>query len=217
MFRKVNEMANGKRDFNKEAATWDEPARMKMADNIGNAILREIRVTRETDVLDFGCGTGLLTLKLQPLARSVIGVDSSPGMIEVINGKIKDRKLANVTTALINLDKGDALEGSYRLITSSMTLHHIKDIRTLLDQFFKITAPGGYLCIADLDLDDGQFHGGNNDGVFHDGFDRAALRKSFADAGYADVRDMTATTVARPVQSGARTFTIFLLIGRRPL
>ncbi|HEY3273538.1 MAG TPA: class I SAM-dependent methyltransferase [Methanocella sp.] len=208
-------MANEKRDFNKEAATWDEPARMRMADNIGNAILREIRVTRETDVLDFGCGTGLLTLKLQPLARSVTGRDSSPGMLDVLNGKIKDRKLTNVTAGLINLDRGDVLKGCYQLITSSMTLHHIKDIRPLLDQFFKITAPGGYLCIADLDLDDGQFHGGNNDGVFHDGFDRAALRRSFADAGYKDVIDVTATTVTKPVQGGTRTFTVFLMIGRK--
>jgi ubiquinone/menaquinone biosynthesis C-methylase UbiE len=208
-------MKEEKRDFNIEAATWDEPARMKMADNIGNAILREISVTRETDVLDFGCGTGLLTLKLQPLARSVTGMDSSPGMLDVINGKIKDRKLTNVNAGLINLDKGDSLKGSYQLITSSMTLHHIKEIRPLLDQFFRITAPGGHLCIADLDLDDGQFHGGNNDGVFHDGFDRAVLRKSFTDAGYSDVRDLTATTVNRLVPGGTRAFTIFLMIGRK--
>ncbi|HEY3273517.1 MAG TPA: class I SAM-dependent methyltransferase [Methanocella sp.] len=209
-------MTNEKRDFNKEAATWDEPARMRMADNIGNAILREIRATRETDALDFGCGTGLLTLKLQPLARSVIGADSSKGMIDVLDGKIKERKLSNVKTRLINLDKGDSLEGNYQLITSSMTLHHIREISPLLDLFFKITSPDGYLCIADLDLDDGQFHGGNNVGVFHDGFDRAVLRKSFAAAGYTDIRDMTATTVTRPVPGGVRTFTVFLMIGRKP-
>jgi ubiquinone/menaquinone biosynthesis C-methylase UbiE len=215
MFRQVNELANEKRDFNKEAATWDEPARMKMADNVGNAILREIEVTRETNVLDFGCGTGLLTLKLQPLARSVTGVDSSPGMLDVINGKIKDRGLANVSARLVNLDKGDALEGDYQLITSSMTLHHVKEIRPLLDLFYKITTPGGHICIADLDLDDGQFHGGNNDGVFHNGFDRAALSKSFVAAGYKDVRALTATSVTRLVPGGTRAFTIFLIIGRK--
>ncbi len=96
-----------------------------------------------------------------------------------------------------------------------MTLHHIRDVQPLLDLFYKITESGGYLCIADLDLDDGQFHGDNQDGVFHDGFDRAALRQMFIKAGFSDVRDRTATTVVKPVPGGTRSFTIFLMTGRK--
>ena len=33
------------------------------------------------DALDFGCGTGLVTLKLQPFIHSITGVDGSQGMI----------------------------------------------------------------------------------------------------------------------------------------
>ncbi len=48
------------------------------------------------DILDFGCGTGLLTLHFQPLARSVTGLDSSPGMLDALKAKIRDQNLANV-------------------------------------------------------------------------------------------------------------------------
>ena len=97
------------------------------------------------DVLDFGCGTGLLILTLQPLVRSMTGVDSSQGMLDVLNAKIKNQDLTQVKTPHRDLDKGDVLEGSYHLIVSSMTLHHIREIRPLLDKFSKACAPDGYL------------------------------------------------------------------------
>jgi ubiquinone/menaquinone biosynthesis C-methylase UbiE len=204
-----------KRDFDKEAGSWDEPRRARMANDIANAITGEIRVTPDMDVLDFGCGTGLLTLHFQPLARSVTGVDSSPGMLDILKAKIRDRNLANVEARQVDLDKGGVIDGRYHLIASSMTLHHIRDVQPLLDLFYRILAPGGYLGIADLDLDDGLFHGDNQDGVFHDGFDRAALRQMFAAAGFDDVTDRTATTVVRQVPGGTRPFTVFLITGRK--
>jgi len=42
-----------------------------------------------------------------------------------------------------------------------MTLHHIKNISPLLKQFCSVLYPSGFLAIADLDLDNGQFHGDN--------------------------------------------------------
>jgi ubiquinone/menaquinone biosynthesis C-methylase UbiE len=96
-----------------------------------------------------------------------------------------------------------------------MTLHHVKEIRPLLDQFYRILTPSGYLCIADLDLDDGQFHD-NNEGVFHFGFDRALLRKDFMKGGFNDIRDRTAAEVMKPSSDGGmRSFTIFLMTGRK--
>ncbi|MBP1708041.1 MAG: Methyltransferase type 11, partial [Chloroflexi bacterium] len=67
-----------RRDFDKDAANWDDNAgRVKMANNIANAILDAVRLRPDMEVLDFGCGTGLLTLRLQPLVKSIHGVDSS--------------------------------------------------------------------------------------------------------------------------------------------
>ena len=165
--------------------------------------------------MDFGCGTGLLALKLQPLVRSVTGVDSSQGMLDIFNAKIAKMKLNNVKTVLVDLYKGDVLTGSYDLVLSNMTLHHIKEIEPLFAQFYKVIAPGGYLCISDLDLDDGQFHE-DNTGVFHFGFDRAALRNVFTESGFDNVRDIDAAEMVKPSQSGEmRRFSIFLMVGRK--
>jgi len=205
-----------RRDFDKEATTWDEvPARVKLANDIAAAISNEIPLTSNMHVLDFGCGTGLLTLQLQPVVHSITGVDSSRGMIDVLKAKIAKQNLPNVKTQYLDTEKGNILEGTYHLIVSGMTLHHVKEIRPLLDQFYRILTPSGYLCIADLDLDDGQFHG-NNDGVFHFGFDRALLRRDFMEAGFDDIRDRTAAELMKPISDGGvRPFTVFLMTGRK--
>ena len=205
-----------RRDFDKEAATWDEvPARVKLANDIVAAISDEIVLTSNMDVLDFGCGTGLLTLRLQPVVHSITGVDSSQGMINVLKAKIDKQNLPNVRTQYLDNEEGDIPEGNYDLIVSGMTLHHVKEIRPLLNRFYRIVAPSGYLCIADLDLDDGRFHD-NNDGIFHFGFDREELRRYFMDAGFGDIRDRTAAEVMKPFSDGGvRPFTVFLMTGRK--
>jgi ubiquinone/menaquinone biosynthesis C-methylase UbiE len=205
-----------RRYFDREASTWDEvPARVKLASDVAAAVSDEIVLTSNMDVLDFGCGTGLLTLKLQPAVHSITGIDSSQGMIDVLKAKICKQNLSNVRTRYLDTERGDILEGTYHLIVSGMTLHHVKEIRPLFDQFYRILAPSGYLCIADLDPDAGRFHDGN-DGVFHFGFDRALLRQDFMEAGFEDIRDRTAAELMKPDSEGVmRPFTVFLMTGRK--
>ena len=209
-------MNSEKRNFDQEAAVWDEnPSRVKLAQDIGNTILKQKIVTPDMDVMDFGCGTGLLTLQLQPLVHSITGIDSSQGMLDILNHKITNQQLVNIKTKLIDVEQGQPLTGNYQLIVSSLTLHHIKEIKPLVAQFYQVITPGGFLSIADLDSDDGQFHE-NTAGVFHSGFDRAAMHKYFSEAGFDDIKATTAASVMKPVlNQGTRQFTIFLMTGRK--
>jgi len=211
-----DEINTKKHNFDQEAASWDQvPRRVKVAQDIAHSMIQEITLTPDIDIMDFGCGTGLLTFSLQPLVRSITGVDSSQGMLDVFKTKIKEQNLNNVKAEFIDLDNGDVLTGSYNLIVSSMTLHHIKNIAPLLEQFYSILLPSGQLAIADLDLDDGQFHS-DNEGVFHFGFDREELHRMFIGAGFRDVRHRATAQVEKAVGYGpTRLFTLFLIIGRK--
>jgi 2-polyprenyl-3-methyl-5-hydroxy-6-metoxy-1,4-benzoquinol methylase len=209
-------MNSEKRDFDKEAATWDEnPVRVKLVKDVASAISKQVILTQEMDVMDFGCGTGLLTFQIAHLVRSVTGVDRSQGMLDVFNKRIDELKLNNVKALHLDLDKGDTLSGAYDLVMSNTTMHHIKDLKPLFHQFYNIIVPGGYLCIADLDLDDGLFHT-DSTGVFHSGFDRAAMRAVFTEAGFDNVKGVTAAEVVKPIKGGEmRRFTIFLMTGQK--
>jgi 2-polyprenyl-3-methyl-5-hydroxy-6-metoxy-1,4-benzoquinol methylase len=204
------------RDFDKEAAQWDtKPERVKLANDVANAIIKEAAPLRGVNALDFGCGTGLITLRLQPYVKTITGVDSSQGMLEVLQGKIRTQGLGNVTTMLVDIEQGGRIEGTYDLIVSSMTLHHVPDTVSLFRQWYALLVPGGRLSFSDLDTEGGAFHG-DNTGVFHHGFDRARLKTLLQEAGFRDIRDTTASKLMKPVEGkGEREFTVFLISARK--
>jgi 2-polyprenyl-3-methyl-5-hydroxy-6-metoxy-1,4-benzoquinol methylase len=205
-----------KRNFDQEAGLWDaNPGRVKLANEVADAIIREAAPSPDKDVLDFGCGTGLVTLRLQPLVRTILGVDSSQGMLGVLQGKIRAQGLANARTSFVDLERGGRIEGRFHLLVSSMTLHHVPDTAELFTQWHGLLLPGGLLCFADLDAEDGSFHG-DNTGVFHAGFDREHLKKLLLSVGFRDVRDATATTMIKDVEGkGEKEFSVFLIVAKK--
>ncbi|MFP3979969.1 MAG: class I SAM-dependent DNA methyltransferase [Desulfobacterales bacterium] len=206
---------NRKSAFDRAAAAWDEkPRRVRLAEDVANAIKSRVPLAPDMDVLDFGCGTGLLTLALQPFVRSVTGVDSSSGMLSVLGEKIQQQWISNVDTRNLDIEQGDVLSGSYHLVVSSMTLHHIPQVDQLFDQFKNILVSGGYLAVADLDAEGAKFHE-DNTGVFHFGFDRAKLARALTAAGFRDVADVTASEITKqPAENHTESFTVFLLTAR---
>ncbi len=202
--------------FDTRAAAWDDkPRRAKLAADVGRAICNTVKITPDMDVLDFGCGTGLLTLRFQPLARSVTGIDSSKGMLAVLEEKIQKQHLTNVTARCIDVEKGEVPDGTYDLIVSSMTFHHIREVRPVLAILSTLLNPGGTLAIADLDSDNGKFHD-TPEGVFHNGFDRCIMKKHFETAGFENIRNRTAAIVQKESPSGEpRAFTVFLMTGMK--
>ncbi len=205
-----------RKDFDKEAAAWDQnPGRVKLADEVADTIIREIKPTRDMDVLDFGCGTGLVTLRLQPFVKTITGADSSKGMLSVLQNKVSRSDFKNVKIQFVDFDKGERVAGEFHLVVSSMTLHHIHDIAPLFRQMYDLLHPGGIFCISDLDKEDGSFHG-DNTGVLHFGFDRQHLKGLLEKAGFKEIRDVTAAAVEKESEGrGKRRFTVFLMRGRK--
>lgn len=204
------------RDFNTEAATWDEKSsRVQLAGELFEALCARAPLDATLRVMDFGCGTGLLTLQLAPHVQSIVGVDASPGMLEVFRNKATVQQLSNVQSVLIDPATDFKLHGRYDRIVSTMTLHHVEPIEALLRKFFEHLDPGGLLCIADLDLDGGKFHDSHSE-VYHPGFCRSWLRRTMEDAGFTHVSDSTATEIVKPDVDGlTRRFGVFLMIGQR--
>lgn len=204
-----------KSDFDLKAATWDEePRRVELARRVAAAIIEAARPSGEMDAIDFGCGTGLLTLLLQPHLRSITGVDSSRGMLDVLERKVRELGLANVRTLFCDLEKNDRPAGEYHLIASSMTLHHVAEIGPLLRLFHELLLPGGTICLADLDKEDGTFHD-DPTGVHHNGFERTLVRGMLAEAGFSEIRDTTATVIRKGSPDNSRDYPVFLISARK--
>lgn len=204
-----------KRDFDRDALEWDSFApRVKLITEIGDSLLKRVELSPEMDVLDFGCGTGLLSLRMASEIRALTGADTSKGMLEVMAGKADDRNLSNVRPLLLDPESDAPFEGSYDLIVSSMVMHHIDDVGALLARLHAALRPGGLVCIADLDPDGGLFHD-ESDEVFHNGFERAAFAEILQQVGFSSVELTDAASIIKPVGEQMQEFSIFLACGRK--
>jgi ubiquinone/menaquinone biosynthesis C-methylase UbiE len=182
---------------------------------VAAAIIDTIHPDSSMDVLDFGCGTGLITLLLQPHVKSIVGVDSSRGMLAVLEQKVRERSLVNVGTLFCDFERGDRPAGHYHLIVSSMTLHHVPDLAHLFGLFRDLLQPGGVLGVADLDAEDGSFHD-DPTGVHHHGFDRKRITALLSEAGFVECVDSTADTIVKGAAPSTREYPVFLITARKP-
>lgn len=202
-------------DFDARAKTWDEdPAKVERARIVAEAIREAVPLRADMQALEYGCGTGLLSFPLQPELGHITLADSSAGMLEVLRGKIAASGARNMTPVKLDLLQ-DALPAQrFGLIYSLLTLHHIPDTQGILKAFSTLLEPGGYLCISDLDREDGSFHGEGFSG--HNGFDRAELGAKAEQAGLTQVSFRTVHVMQKNAGDKQGRYPMFLMIARKP-
>lgn len=95
-----------------------------------------------------------------------------------------------------------------------MTLHHIENIPLIIKRFYDLLNQDGYLCIADLDKEDGSFHSRQFDG--HHGFDQSDLAETLKEQGFKHVDSQISFVQPKKNKQGVeRDYPIFLMIGKK--
>lgn len=199
--------------FDALASSWDDdPAKAERAQRVASEIIA--RTTPGGHWLDYGAGTGALGLSLLGHAEQVTLADSSAGMLAAAARKIADAGLADqVDTIELDLGSSDqAGRARYAGVVSLLTLHHIDDAAAAVRRLAALVRPGGWLALADLDAEDGSFHGAQSPHAHHHGFDRAAVVDWLRAAGLAEIESGTADTLLK----NGRDYPVFLVTGRVP-
>jgi len=203
--------------FDGAAATWDDnPARVELAKAVAGAILADVPLTSDMEIMDFGCGTGLITRELAPKVACVTAADTSTQMLAVLEAKAKASGLDQVWPLLLEDGRPSPSDTQFDAIVSSMVFHHIEDIPALLTRLAQWVRPTGWIAIADLEPEDGTFHRGDAH-VIHHGIDPVWLRTQVEAAGFA-VESTRTVHVVRRQPEGAdrpREYPVFLLVARR--
>lgn len=202
--------------FDQAAAEWDNnPGRVNLARAVGEGIGRAVPLQPNWRVLDYGAGTGLLTLNLQPRVASLVALDSSKGMLEKLAQKLQKSGIDSVQTYHWDLATRPFPETGFDLVVSSMTLHHLRDVPLVLGRLTTLLKPGGWLAVADLDSEDGSFHG-DAPGVFHLGFERSRISEWLVQAGLTRVSVNDAHSMQKESASGElRSYSVFLAVGQK--
>jgi len=151
--------------FDEEAKLWDEkPRRVALGKAVSEYVSKYIN--KDSEVLDFGCGTGLVSLNFCNKAKTIVGVDLSCEMINIYNKKAKSIKCnaIGICDDVINIKE------KFDIITASMVFHHIENIDEIMGILSEKLKPNGKLFVADLAKEDGSFHDKGNNDVYHFGF-----------------------------------------------
>ncbi|MDY0194049.1 Ubiquinone/menaquinone biosynthesis C-methyltransferase UbiE [bioreactor metagenome] len=174
--------------FDERAKDWDKKqTTLDKSDACINHLKEKIDFSNIKNILDYGCGTGLIAFNLVEKNNEVLGLDNSYGMIEEFNKKVKEKNLSNIKAKKHNILEEDLPKNSFDLIVISMSLHHIEDIDMFFKKSFEALKNGGYICVNDLDKEDGSFHAKhNNEGVYHFGFSKDELVKTAKKIGFSD-------------------------------
>lgn len=198
-------------EFDRKARDWDaDAAKVARAERVAEAIHALGGDLSRQSALEVGCGTGLLGFALRPHVAHMTLADTSAGMLEVLREKIAASGLDGMEALQHDFTQGPLPEARYGLLCSLMTFHHIPDTDDALRRFHGLLEPGGLLAIADLDAEDGSFHG--PEVPVHRGFDREDLKTRLLKAGFRDIRFSTPYVIDRETAGGPRRFPVFLVL-----
>lgn len=190
-------------DWEEHAEIWDRDEDVReFADQALVSLFEHVDLDRDAwklrRVLDFGCGTGLLTEKLAPLVREVVAVDISPAMLGVLSKK----ELGNVVIHWADVDD-EAVRAApwfrdFDLIVASCVCGVLPRYAATLSVLAGALSPGGFFAQWDwlLPDDDDEDEDGLTLDAVASAFDGAGLNAVVVDAAFSSADDAVLLGIA---------------------
>ena len=166
-------------DTNSEAISYSEKAYESM--------LHEVNI-EGLNIFDFGCGTGLLTERMSPLANSIVALDLSKKMINVLQSKNLPNVVSISEPLTSHIIKNDpAFIDKFNVIVASSVFSFLPEYVSTLKLLKSLLVPGGLLLHWD-------WLSPNPDSDF--GLSNMNVYKSLEDAGFTQISVTTPFSLA---------------------
>ena len=193
-----------KHDFNHKAETFDSPKNIFLANLVCQVVEKQIDLLSDKEILDFGGGTGLLTLPLAKQAKFVTLVDISEKMLEQARLKAEQQEIKNIQFLEQDL-LANPLEQEFELIVVCRVLHHMPDVDVALSLFHQHLREDGQLLLDDFTKTEANHHG----------FDLAELEKQLIEHGFSSVHSQILYSAQDLFQGNYSE--LFLTVGQKSL
>lgn len=141
-------MNRSERFWDKTASKYDQ-VEMKDDQTYIHIIKRTKTHLKISDiVLDYGCGTGLISNEIAEVVKEIHAIDISSNMIGIAEKKAKERNIANITYAHSTIFDERFKKGSFDVILAFHVLHLLEDEHVVLQRMNELLKPGGLLISA---------------------------------------------------------------------
>ncbi len=134
--------------FDDVAENWDAMRESFFPDEVRDVALATAGVRAGEVAGDVGAGSGFITQALLRAGASVIAVDPSEAMLEVMKQKFGSQ------AAAYRQGSAEALpipDGALDHVFANMALHHVEHPEQAIHEMARTLKPGGKLVITDLD------------------------------------------------------------------
>ncbi|RTE53593.1 bifunctional demethylmenaquinone methyltransferase/2-methoxy-6-polyprenyl-1,4-benzoquinol methylase UbiE [Arenibacter aquaticus] len=109
---------------------------------------------KPTKILDIATGTGDLAINMATTgAKEIIGLDISPGMLEVGQKKIEDKKLGNIIKMVVGDSENLPFEdNTFDAITVAFGVRNFEDLKKGLKEIYRVLKPGGTFVVLETSV-----------------------------------------------------------------
>ncbi len=137
-----NIMAQKYDDLHVEIFNPTEQARIE--DTIKRAFSNIATGAKNIKLLDFGAGTGNLTIHLWRLGAEVVAADVSEESLKRIKEKIGDSNRLD-SIVLNGEDLSNISDNAFDMVATYSVLHHIPDYLAIIEELVRVVKPGGII------------------------------------------------------------------------
>jgi 2-polyprenyl-3-methyl-5-hydroxy-6-metoxy-1,4-benzoquinol methylase len=141
--------------MNKSEKFWDRVANQsaEQTNKIDETYLKTIDNTKKylkpgDIVMDYACGTGIITNEIAHDVKEIYAIDSSSRMIEVAKSKAGERNIENINFEQSTIFDVRNKNESFNVITAFNILHLLEDLHEVLQKVNELLKPGGLFISA---------------------------------------------------------------------
>ena len=152
--------------------------RMELVNAIVDEVRPLLRGSESKKLVDYGSGSGLVSLELTDLVDSIVLVDSSKQALQDAEDKISARGITNCEVLYSDFTE-EMPELKADIVLVSLVLLHIPDTTLILQKLFSILPDDGQLIIVDFDKNERVNHP-----KIHNGFSHNELKNILSEVGF---------------------------------
>ncbi|CCJ08007.1 class I SAM-dependent methyltransferase [Methylocystis sp. SC2] len=119
------------------------------ADDVIKLVVDAAALNRDGAAIDLACGPGSVACALAERAAHVVGLDSTPAMLDQARQRAASRDLSNVEWIEGSIYAAPFDDGAFAAVACRFAFHHLTDPPKAFAEMARLTAAGGRIVLCD--------------------------------------------------------------------